>query len=127
MRPEAQLWWDQAQADLDSAEAILDVGKFYVSVFLAQQAVEKGLKAHYLEKEREMPPRTHNINRLAEELDVPEEYLDGIRNLSTEYITARYPDAAYGLPVEIYDKEIATDHVRLAKEVITWIKNQLTT
>lgn len=127
MRPEAQLWWDQAQADLDSAEAILDVGKYYVSVFLAQQAVEKGLKALYLERVHEMPPRTHNINRMAAELDVPEKYLDGIRNLSTEYITTRYPDAAYGLPAEIYDEDIASDHVRLAKEVITWIKNRLTT
>ncbi len=63
MRPEAKLWWEQAQADLDSAVAILDVGKFYVSAFLAQQAVEKGLKSFYLESKRELPRgRTTSIS-----------------------------------------------------------------
>ncbi|TDA33417.1 MAG: hypothetical protein DSO04_00755 [Hadesarchaea archaeon] len=43
---------------MKSAEGSLRIKRYYVVAFLCQQAVEKALKALYLEKRRESPGST---------------------------------------------------------------------
>ncbi|ACS34619.1 Nucleotide-binding protein, containing HEPN domain [Thermococcus gammatolerans EJ3] len=57
MRNEARLLWEQALEDLKTAEALIDVKRYYASVFFSQQAAEKALKALYIEVKREFPPK----------------------------------------------------------------------
>lgn len=45
MRPEAQAWWEQAQADLEAARGILELEHWYAAAFFGQQAAEKAVKA----------------------------------------------------------------------------------
>ncbi len=51
--------------------------------------------------------------------------LSGIRDLNPEYLITRYPDMANEMPAEIYDKEIATKHMKTAEEVMKWVKKQI--
>lgn len=55
MRAEIRIWWDQATADLRTSEVNLRADCYYASVFFAQQAVEKALKALVLKKKRKLP------------------------------------------------------------------------
>jgi HEPN domain-containing protein len=65
MRPEAEPWWRQAQADLETARITLDAGRDYAASWFAQQAVEKGLKALYIDQQGTLAPRTTTGNTLA--------------------------------------------------------------
>ena len=49
MRTEAEPWWRQAQADLETGRQTCDAGTHYAASWFAQQAVEKGLKALHID------------------------------------------------------------------------------
>lgn len=125
MREEAELWFKQAKDDLKYAEVNLKEGIFYVCAFLSQQAAEKALKALYIETKREMPAKTHNLVTLGKALNVPENIAMSLREINPDFVTTRYPDAANGLPSEIFDLNIATEHLDKAKEVVLWVEEQI--
>lgn len=117
MREEIKNWWAQAKEDLDSARFNFEGEKYYVAAFLCQQATEKALKALYLTRFKEIP-LTHSIIYLAKELGTPVEMLSGIRDLNPEYISSRYPNAAGGIPSEMYDDEIVKRYLKTADEAL---------
>jgi HEPN domain-containing protein len=125
VRQEADRWWRQALEDLDTAEKNFDLRKFYVTAFYCQQAVEKAMKALFLEKKREIPPKTHNLLELAEGVSAPESLASGLRRLNVAYSTSRYPDAANGLPRDAFDPSIARELIDCAQRTIEWVKREL--
>ncbi len=124
MREEIRNWWVQAKADLKSAENLLNSEDYYACSFFCQQAVEKGLKALHLLKKRKIPS-THSLVFLSKEIGIPSDFKTSILKLNPEYITTRYPDAANGAPVEIYNGEIAKEHLDGAKKVLEWLEKQI--
>lgn len=74
---------------------------------------------------REMPTKTHNLIALGKSLEAPDQIMTAIRDLGPEYITSRYPDAAYGVPAELYDEKLASKHLAQAEEIIEWVKGNL--
>ena len=125
MRPEAQAWWDQAQADLLTARDILTLEHWYAAAFFAQQAAEKAIKALFIVAERKESPKTHNLLAIAETLKAPKDVLDATRGLSPVYTVARYPDAANGRPVDAFNQEIAERRIDDAERVIRWVSRSL--
>jgi len=124
MRKESSRLWEQAEEDLDTAEKLLVVGKYYASVFFSEQAAEKALKVMYLEKKRRVA-FTHDLVELAEELGVPEDVSHAAAELSPDYIMTRYPDAANAVPAKLYNASSAEMHLNLSREVIRWVKREL--
>lgn len=125
MRPEAQAWSDLAEADVESARANLTTGRFYIAAFLSQQCVEQGLKAVWLHRRREMPPKTHNLLDLAEELSAYTRFETVLLRLNPLYVTTRYPDAANGDPSRNFNQELAKDLLQGAEEVMAWCRSEL--
>lgn len=125
MREESRNWWLQALEDLKTAEVNIDTKRYYASVFFSQQAAEKALKAFHIEKLRDFPPKTHNMLEISRELNVPEEVQDAVIELNPEYFVTRYPDAANGVPAEMYTQKKARFHLEKAEVVINWVKSQL--
>ena len=84
MSASSQHWAEQARYDLDTARAMFDSGRHLYVLFCCQQAVEKMLKALIAERSQVLPPRTHNLVRLAEAAAVPigKEQEDLYRELS---------------------------------------------
>jgi len=124
MREEVSNWLKQAEADLRKVDALVEKEQFDGAVFFSQQAAEKALKAVCLEKTRE-GQKSHSIIYLAQLAGVPREMLSGIRDLNPEYLTARYPDMAAGVPAELYDREIAARHRETAKKVLEWSRKRI--
>lgn len=131
LRREAMLWWRQGLRDLDLAERLLDRGDYSYAAFHSHQAVEKALKAAIIHVLRELPPKIHNLIELVESLRSAnlsiDDVLDDVKELNPHYLTSRYPDAANGVPSEVYTKRMGETCVRLARKVVEWIRTLLET
>ena len=128
MRVEAERWLHYANEDMVTARVTLAGKRWAATSFHAQQAAEKALKALWLERQGQEPPRVHDLVRLAEEVGLPSEWFEEIDVLSRVYVVSRYPGAAaedeppYGISAEA-----ATLHLALAERIIEWINGQLST
>jgi HEPN domain-containing protein len=122
VRIETQRLLKQAERDLQNARKNVDIAAYEVSAFLAEQAVEKFLKAAWTVVNREDAPRTHSLTELGDALGVPRELRRHLVDLNADYTTSRYPDAANGVPYEVYDRETAEAKVAAAEEILTWLR-----
>jgi len=121
MRAEIRIWWDQAMADLRTAEVNLRADRYYASVFFAQQAVEKALKAFILKKKRnpQAPEMfSHSLINLAKVCRLPDKFHSFLRDLTSEYVNTRYPSAAEEPPEALYDQALASRTISSAKGVL---------
>lgn len=87
-------WQQGAQDALEAAEALHKLGKYALALFAAHLAVEKALKAAYINASNQEPPPTHNLLLLAEEgqrswTDEEKEHLSDLTDFA---IDARYDD-----------------------------------
>jgi len=87
-------WVKMSQYDLKTAGAMLETGRYLYVTFMCQQSVEKILKAVYIYKKNELPPRTHNLAYLADVLEIA--LLDTEKRLLYQlnqfYLESRYPN-----------------------------------
>lgn len=122
MRPEVERLVKQAERDLENARKNIGIEAYEVAAFMAEQAVEKRLKAAWMAVRAEAPPRTHSLTELGDPLGVSEEMRRHLVYLNVDYTTARYPDAANGVPYEIYDQPTAESKVQAAEELFGWLR-----
>lgn len=119
-------WIDHARYDLDTAKAMFESGRYLYVLFCCQQAVEKMLKALIAHKTQQLPPRVHQLVRLAEAagLEVDEDQADFLRELSVYYIQTRYPEetAAQGLGIKA---ETARKILDRTEETTKWLESML--
>ena len=125
MRIEAERLLKQAERDLENARKNVAVEAYELAAFVAHQAVEKHLKAAWMVTRGEVAPRTHSLTELGDALGVPSDRRRHLVYLNPDYVTARYPDAANGVPYEVYDRETAEAKVEAAEKVFEWLR-QLT-
>ncbi|MEZ0343383.1 MAG: HEPN domain-containing protein [Caldimicrobium sp.] len=119
----ARKWYRQAIHDLEMAKKNIEIGGYDVSAFLCHQCIEKLLKAGFILEGRNVP-KTHFIDELARELNLPEELQDKIMELTVDYTLSRYPDVSEEVPYEQYSKEIAMQKVKIATEVLNYFKKR---
>jgi len=125
MRVEAQRLIKQAERDLLNAQKNIEIEAYEVSAFLAEQAVEKFLKAGWINLRAELPPHTHYLLELGKGLKLPDRLQRHLAFLNPDYTITRYPNAANGIPYELYDRETALSKIRAAEEVIGWLQKQM--
>ncbi len=122
MRPDVQAWLKQAERDLVSAENCFNSADYYFSAFAAQQAVEKGLKAIYLKTHSDVW-KIHDLVRLAKEVNAPQDIIEKCAVITPVYAEVRYPESDE-MPSEKVNEAEAKNILKLAKEVMTWIKKE---
>ena len=125
MRREAEAWLKQSYADLKTAKDCFEDENYYATAFFCQQAVEKALKAMYIIVRKDYPLRTHNLLELAREVYADEKILKIARELTPEFVISRYPDAANGIPAELYDRDKAERILLMTEEFFKWLKEKL--
>ncbi len=125
MRPEAQAWWEQAQADLLAAQDILTLEHWFASAFFAHQAAEAAVKTLFIVRERRESPRTHNLPAIGERLQAPEDILDALTRIGPSYTMSRYPEMANAVPAKAFNREMAERIVSQAEKVLAWVEEQL--
>ena len=123
MRKEVERLVLQARRDLENAQKNIQIEAYEVAAFLCQQAVEKYLKGAWIQKKRQRPPATHYLRELGAGLRAPRRLMAHLSYLNPDYTIARYPDAANGVPYELYDEETAQSKVKAAEEVAKWVES----
>ena len=126
MRPEVAPWWRQTQADLDTARVNAAADRHYAASWFAQQAVEKGLKALYIEQKGALAPRTHDLDALARAVTLPDELSSDVALVNPAFDMVRYPDALGATaPVDVVTSELAAQHLAAAERILAWLATQL--
>ena len=123
MRKEVERLILQARRDLENARKNIEIEAYEVAAFLSHQAVEKYLKGAWIQKKRARPPATHYLRELGAGLGIPKRLMAHLNFLNPDYTVARYPDAANGVPYELYDKGTARSKVKAAQEVARWVES----
>ena len=105
-RTEARNWFSQAQAEFEDAQGLEERKRFYLALFLYQQAAEKALKA-FLFSRGEEELFTHSVKDL---VDLATSHakafskVKGAKDLDRFYIPTRYPNSLAGnVPAEFFD------------------------
>ena len=128
MDAHVQEWLDISREDYDAAKVMFENRKYLYSVFMCQQAVEKAIKALYQYRFTEVPPRKHDLVRLADEAGVLGECSDEqkvlLSTLTEFYIEARYPGDRAKLSTRC-DRDFARTILDDTREMVVWLESQL--
>ena len=126
MNDQAKAWINLAEYDLETAKAMLESGRYLYVTFMSQQAIEKTLKAIFVFKKSEIPPRTHNLLYLIDilQLTVSDDDKTLCAQLNQFYLGHRYPGSIMDL-VKTVDRQMAADYFDKTKELMGCLKQSL--
>lgn len=118
-----RFWKNSAMEDWSVAQDLLQLKRTRHSLFFAHLALEKVLKGHVSGFTKAIPPKLHNLVRLAElaGLALTQEQVDILAEMNSYNLEGRYPDML--LPA-LTVKE-ATAQLKRAEKVYEWLLNQL--
>ncbi len=116
-------WCSSCDEDIAAARSLFENNHLRHALFFSHPALEKILKAHVSLHTGNVPPRSHNLVRLAElaGLSLSPEHETFLREFDVYQLEGRYPDAAQ-IPL---DSETARQEVDSAEEMIEWMKSLL--
>jgi len=120
-------WLESAEHDLDTSNTLFEAGKYDWALFLGHLVLEKALKAIYVQNnENKIPPKLHNLVRLAEVSSVQLEkekkiIFDKINDFNIEVRYPEYKNEFY----KICTKEFAEEKILQIKELYHWLKFQI--
>jgi HEPN domain-containing protein len=119
-------WLLSAEYDLKTAATLLKNRRYIYVIFMCHLVLEKTLKAVLSEMYKELPPYTHNLNRLLEmgNISLPEEFQDFVNKINLQSVPTRYPEDFKRLSKE-FDKKIAEDYLKQTKRTIKWLRQNI--
>ncbi len=117
---------NQSDYDMDTAVYMYDGGRYIYAVFMCHLAIEKALKGLYYEKHHSIPPKSHNLIYLLNQMGIKPSPDHGkfIVKLNEASIPTRYPENLVKLQ-KVYSKAVVDDILTQGREVVAWIKKQL--
>jgi len=126
MEKQTEEWLKQADYDMETADYMHKGGRHIYAVFMCHLSVEKALKGLYYEKLRKIPPKSHNLVYLLNEIGIkpPENPGKFIVKLGEASIPTRYPENLAKLQ-QTYSETVVKNILLNGQEVILWIKEQL--
>ena len=118
-----EYWMRGSEEDFAAAQSLFEKGHFRHSLFFAHLAIEKMLKAHVARQTEEIPPRIHNLIRLAgiAKLKLKPKKDEFLRDFNLYQLEGRYPDTQQAS----IDKALARHELLRAKEMLAWLKKRL--
>ena len=128
MSSKADYWLELCDDDLITAKAMLDAGRFSWMGFICHLVVEKALKAVLADKTNEVPPKIHDLRRLAILGSIfdslQDEQRELLKTLMPLHIEARYPEHKEKVK-ESLTLEYCQNILAQTEEFLCWIKTQL--
>lgn len=120
---QVEYWATGSAEDLGAAEMLVEKGYARQGLFFAHLALEKMLKAHVVRARRDVPPRIHNLVRLAQlaGLKPDDEQEQFLRRFDAHQLEGRYPDSQQ----VVIDPARARQQLQKAMETVQWLKAQL--
>ncbi len=118
-----EYWKNGAEEDLQAAEILFKKNHIRHALFFAHLVLEKMLKAHVCQKTRDIPPRIHDLLRLADlaGITLDQDQIDFLADINIFNLEGRYPE--YLVPIPSLSKAEAL--LSQTKEAYRWLINQL--
>ncbi len=122
MTSDSDEWFRQAQYDIGTAQSLISTERYPPVIFFCHLALEKALKALYVEKYNDIPEKTHSLVLLIDllELDLPSHLLDSLIVINRLGITGRYPHNLEKV-LEQYTKGQTQKLLNETQEILTWL------
>jgi HEPN domain-containing protein len=119
-------WRKSAEKDYTTMQNLLKSGDNSWALFLGHLVIEKLLKALYAKKLKEHAIFSHDLLRLAKkiEIDIPEEYIEWLDEITTFNLNARYDDMKQSF-YSICTKDFTQKWVGKIDILREWLMNQL--
>ncbi len=121
-----EYWLKTAAHDMDVAETLFQNNKYDWCLFIGHIIIEKTLKAFYVRDKLEIPPKIHNLVKLAEstKLTLTEDQLTFLADVNDFNIETRYPDAKFSF-YQTCTKEFTEGQFLMIKEMYKWLLSQM--
>jgi len=118
-----EYWRTSSDEDFAAAQSLLEKGHLRHSLFFAHLAIEKILKAHVTKQTKDIPPRIHNLVRLAKlaQLNLNPDQLEFLREFNLYQLEGRYHDDK---PVPI-DTGLTQKEILRAEKMLIWLMTRL--
>ena len=119
-------WLKSSKEDYKIAEDLIDMKHYQWALFLCHIAIEKVLKASYIKINDQYPPPIHKLVKLATDckIELSEEQVDDLREMTSFNIEARYPDYKN----EFYkkcDQQFTSFYIEKISELRLWLLEQI--
>jgi HEPN domain-containing protein len=128
MQSKVEYWLELCNDDLATAKWLLEGGRLLHCGYFCHQIAEKALKAVIANDANEIPPKTHDLQRLATRGGVFDSLTDGqlalFDKLTPLQIEARYPEykeRIAGTLTAEYCKQLLSE----TEGFLCWIKQRL--
>ncbi len=120
---QVEYWKISAEEDIVAAQSLLEKGHLRHSLFFTHLAIEKVLKGHVVRSTGKIPPKIHDLVRLAEmgNITVSKEQKDLLLEFGIYQLEGRYPDSQQ-LP---FDQAFVKKELARAREIFEWLTAQL--
>jgi HEPN domain-containing protein len=121
-------WLSITEGDLRVIHILYENNEYLHAAFFCQLVAEKALKANFTAVTNEVPPKTHDLMKLAEKGDLlsvlSTEQKELFRQLQPMNIEAKYPEVKKALALTL-NKEICAQLISDTEEFLCWIKTRL--
>jgi HEPN domain-containing protein len=126
MQKTIDYWIEEAAEALKVAEHLFDKNDYSYSLFFGHLAVEKILKAIYVQKKGEHAPQIHNLVRLAQQagLSLNAEQIDSLNKITAFNLESRYPDEKRSFRIKCTEQFTSMELIKI-REILQWLKSTL--
>ena len=128
MHDKVGYWLDLADEDVPVVKLLLDGKKYLHAGFFCHLIAEKALKAMVASVTSEIPPKIHDLAKLAEQSgifdELSEQQLNLLKELNPLNIGARYPDYKERIAKNLSSKTAARIFTE-TEDFLCWIKQRL--
>ena len=128
MLNKVEYWLELCDDDLKAAKAMLKSKNFLWTGFICHLIAEKALKAAIADITNEMPPKTHDLPKLAGKTniggDMSENHKNLLNKLTPLQIEARYPEYKEKIAA-LMTAKYCGNLLEETEEFLCWIKEKL--
>jgi HEPN domain-containing protein len=116
-------WKNGALSDIETAEILIEKGKFLHGLFFCHLTIEKALKANYVKTNLKLAPKTHNLVYLLDNTDlIIDDTKTKFLGILLKYqLEGRYPEYEMSTP----EKEDVLNYLKETKELLKWLIQKL--
>ena len=128
MLDKVEYWLELCDDDLKAAKAMLNSKNYLWAGFICHLVAEKALKAAVANITNEVPPKTHDLPRLADKADIygemTEDYRKLLNKLTPMQIEARYPEYKEKIAA-LLTEDYCNKLLEETEAFLCWIKGKL--
>jgi len=116
-------WQNGAMESIETAEILIDKNKILFGLFFCHLAMEKLLKALYIQSTNDFPPKTHKLLYLSDTagLEIKNDIKLLFSTLMSFQLEGRYPEISIQTP----NHKKAINILTKTKEALLWFQKKL--